>query len=149
MRFVRLKSAAVGRSLAFEEDEILNMGYEISWEPPNGVIKRHFGKVTGGEVLAANSKIEGDERFDTLRYVINDFLDCTELAVSPMEIVEIAAIDHAAAATNPDIRVAVVATHPDVVATASSYANDPLTTYTTRVFSSMSAARSWLGLLKA
>jgi hypothetical protein len=82
------------------------MGYEISWEPPNGVIKRHFGEVIGSEVLAAITKIEGDERFDTLRYVINDFLDCTGLTVSPVEIVEIAAIDNAAAATNPNIRVA-------------------------------------------
>lgn len=122
------------------------MGYEISWEPPNGVIKRHFGEVTGSEVVAAIAKTEGDERFDTLRYVINDFLDCTGLTVSPLEIVEIAAIDHAAAATNPNIRVAIVATHPAVVATANSYANDPLTTYTTRIFSSMRAARSWLGL---
>ncbi len=125
------------------------MGYEISWEPPNGVIKRHFGGVTGSDVLAAITKTEGDERFETLRYVINDFLDCTGLTVSSIEIEEIAAIDHAAAATNPNIRVAVVATHPDVVATANSYANDPLTIYPTRVFSSMSVARSWLGLRTA
>jgi hypothetical protein len=124
----------------------MSMGYEISWEPPNGVIKRHFGEVTGGEMLAAISKTEGDERFDTLRYVINDFLDCTGLTVSPMEIVEIAAIDKAAAATNPNIRIAVVATHPDVVVAANNYADDPFTIYKTRVFASLSAARSWLGL---
>lgn len=122
------------------------MGYEVSWEQPNGVVKRHFGQVTGRELMAAVVETEADPRFDTLRYVINDFRDCTGLSASATEIEEIAAVDKAAAAINPNIRIAVVATLPDVVAAANAYANDPMATYTTRVFASMNEARSWLGL---
>lgn len=121
------------------------MGYEIVWEPPNGLIKRHFGHVTGREVLEAIRKAEADFRFDGLQYVINDFSGCTMLSVSPTEIEEIAAIDSAAAVSNSRIRIAIVATHPDVLAASNAYANDPLTPYESRVFRSMTEARSWLG----
>jgi hypothetical protein len=114
------------------------------WEQPNGLLKRHFGQVTGSEVLEANCKAEEDARFDTLRYVINDFLDCTGVSVSPNEIEEIAAIDHGAATSNPNIRVAIVATHPDVLAASTAYVTDPLCAFATRIFNSMDDARSWL-----
>jgi hypothetical protein len=122
------------------------MGYEIVWVPPNGVIKRHFGQVTGSEILAAVAKTHGHENFDTLSYVINDFRECTELRVSPVEIEEVAAIDNAAAAINPNIRIAVVAIHPDVISAANAYANDSFTVYAVRTFKTMDEARSWLGL---
>ena len=122
------------------------MGYDIIWQPPNGLIKRHFGHVTSSEVLAANIQAEADHRFDSLKYVINDFSDCTGLTVLPSVNAEIAAIDNAASASNPNIRIAIVATHPELVSTGNSYANNPLTNFTTRVFSSMKEAQSWLGL---
>lgn len=126
--------------------EVVVVGYSIEWEPPCGLIKRHFGHVTGREVLEANRMAERDIRFDSLRYAITDFSECTEVSVSPAEIEVIAAIDHASAATNPNIRLAIVATHPDVVAASTAYANDALAPFVARVFSSINAARSWLGL---
>ncbi|MEW6514796.1 MAG: hypothetical protein AB1443_12440 [Pseudomonadota bacterium] len=122
------------------------MGFEIVWEPPSGVIKRYFGQVTGRELLASVNDTEGDSRFDDLRYVINDFLDCAELEASSHEIEEIAAIDHSAASINPNIRIAIVAILPEVVAVANAYAHDPLNAYTTRVFRAMAEAKAWLGL---
>ncbi len=122
------------------------MPYKLTWQHPNGLIKRHFGNVNGREVLAANEQAEADARFDDLRYVINDFSDCTGLTVSPDDIVEIAAIDKAASKINPHILIAVVATLPDVLAATNAYANDPLNAFTTRAFSSMNDACSWVGV---
>ncbi len=115
------------------------------WEQPKGVVKRHFGHVTGRELLEAVQKTEGDSRFDSLRYVINDFRDCNALTVSPGEIQEIAAVDNAAALTNANILIAIVTTQPDITAMANAYANDPLTLFNTRVFGSMEEARQWVG----
>ncbi len=120
------------------------MGFEIIWQSPNGLIKRHFGHVTGSEIFAAVVRIEADSRFDTLRYVINDFSECTSISVAPGEIEEIAAIDHAASMSNPNIRIAIIATQPEVIAQGKAYANDPLTNYKTRVFSSIDEAEPWL-----
>ncbi|NTV72159.1 MAG: hypothetical protein HGA71_18715 [Azonexaceae bacterium] len=125
------------------------MNFEIIWEPPQGVVKRYFGHVTGNDVLVANTQIEADPRFDTLRYVINDFLGCTGVSISPAELEEIAAIDRSAATINPHIRIAMLTSHPEIIAAANAYANDTLTIYLTRVFSSMADARAWLGLSPA
>jgi len=124
------------------------MGYEIKWVQPDGVIKRHFGQVTGHELIAAVATTEGDSRFDTLRYVINDFLDCTGLTVTSTDVEEIAAIDKSAASSNPNILIAIVATLPEVVAIANDYMNDPFNVYTTQIFSAMDEAKSWLGCLR-
>jgi hypothetical protein len=125
------------------------MNYEIIWESPQGVVKRHFGHLTGNDVQTANTKIEADPRFDSLRYVINDFLGCTGVTVSSPEIEEIAAIDRSAAIINPNISIAILAILPEVIAAANAYANDTLTIYPTRVFCSMTDARAWLGLSQA
>lgn len=122
------------------------MGYEIVWEEPNGLVKRHFGHVTGKEVLDANCNIEKDSRFDALRYVINDFSECVGVSASITEIEEIAAIDYAAAASNPNIRLAIVATHPDVLVASARYISNPVSPFPARIFDSMDDARSWLGL---
>ena len=95
-------------------------------------------------MLEAAGQILGDSRFDALRYVINDFLDCTEQRVSLMEIEEMAAIDGSAATYNRHIRIAVVATNPEVVEAANAYASNPFAAHPTRVFSSMNDARRWL-----
>jgi hypothetical protein len=58
---------------------------------------------------------------------------------------EIAAIDQAAALVNPKIRVAVVATAPEIIAAASQYADSPMNIYLTRIFSTPADARAWLG----
>jgi hypothetical protein len=96
--------------------------------------------------MAAVSETEGDQRFDSLRYVINDFSGCISLNVMPSVVEEIAAIDHAAASMNRNIRIAIVATLPEVLAVANAYKSDPLHVYPTRIFGTMTEARTWLGL---
>lgn len=120
------------------------MSYTLTWER-HGVIKRHFDAVTGSELIAAVEATEADARFDTYRYVINDFLDCSSITFTEDEIALIAAIDRAAALTNRHIKVAIVATHPDVHAIARQYAEDPNCPYATALFTSLGEARSWIG----
>lgn len=119
------------------------MPYELIWEP-KGVIKRFYGNVSAGELLKAGIDTEADHRFDTYRYVINDFLDCTGIVVSPSVVDEIAAIDLAASASNARIKIAVVATAPEIIAVASQYADSDMNVYPTRIFSTLAEARAWL-----
>lgn len=119
------------------------MGYEIVWEP-GGVVKHFVGYVSGDELMKAGLDTECDQRFDQLSYVINDFLACDGFAVSPGTVDEISAIDNAAAFSNPRIRIAVVATMPEIVAAAEQYAASPMNAYVTRIFSSTADARTWL-----
>jgi len=120
------------------------MAFEIVWEP-KGAVKRFFGRVSDEEVLQAGLEIEADQRFDHLSYVINDFLACDGFSATPGTVDEISAIDNAAALSNSRIRIAVVATVPEIVAVAEQYAASPMNVYPTRIFASPADARKWLG----
>ena len=88
--------------------------------------------------------IEGDPRFDDLRYVINDFLEVVSFSVTEENVLAISAIDAAAAITNPNIKIAVVAIDQQVRALAELYAASPWNAYPTKVFADIAAARAWL-----
>ncbi|MBI5785336.1 MAG: hypothetical protein HZA64_07770 [Rhodocyclales bacterium] len=120
------------------------MTYEVAWEG-RGAVKRFFGHVTEDDMLQSVLETESDRRFDDLRYVINDFTDITGSSVTLPTIEDIAIADIGASHSNPSIRIAVVTTDPDIEALVNHYANSPLNAYETRIFSSMEAARVWLG----
>lgn len=119
------------------------MGYELIWEP-RGVLKRFYGEVTDNDVAGSVAQIQGDRRFDTLRYCINDFLDGSGHQVSLDAVEEIAAIDDAASISNPHIRVALVAATPEFIELAKQYAGSTMKLHPTRIFSSLDEARIWL-----
>ena len=119
------------------------MSFELVWEP-KGVVKRYFGRVTGEEVFAAGIQSQGDHRFDQNRYAINDFLDCTEFVIDRKVLDEIAAFAGAAEISNPNIKIAIVATLPAVVAATKEYIGLPLQTYPTRLFATRAEARAWI-----
>lgn len=119
------------------------MAFEIAWEP-RGVCKRFFGYVTDEELLQGLIKVESDHRFDTLRFVINDFLGVEGFAVTEDSVSLLAAIDKAAALSNPNIVIAVVATDAQVQALARLYAGSPMNVYPTEIFPGVAEARSWI-----
>ena len=119
------------------------MSFEVEWEP-RGVVKRYFGRVTGEDVFAAGIQSQGDHRFDQNRYAINDFLDCTEFVIDRKVLDEIAAFAGAAEISNPNIKIAIVATLPAVVAATMEYIGLPLQTYPTRLFATREEARAWI-----
>ena len=119
------------------------MGYELHWED-RGVVKRYFGQVSSEELLAPVVATEADKRFDTLRFVINDFLEAKGVAFTQADIDLIAAHDMGAAATNPNIKVAVVAAQPEVIDLVQRYMQVAVRAYPTSIFSTMAEARAWV-----
>ena len=118
------------------------MAYEIIWEP-RGVVKRFTGRVSEHDMLQSVVDTEVDPRFDTLRFVINDFLAIQGINTSTRVVEEISAIDSGAAASNPHIKVAIVTTSTDVTHLATAYINSPLNQYPTKIFATMAEARTW------
>ena len=120
------------------------MAYALKWDAPEGVVKHFFGPVTGQDILDSVIETEASAHFDRLRWVINDFLDATSVTVTADELDEIAAIDRAAAQSNPYIRIAVVATQQEMVEAARHYAESPMNRYPTRIFPTLPEAHAWL-----
>ena len=123
------------------------VGYELHWGE-RGVVKRYVGTVTAHDVIQSAVDVERDSRFDDLRYVINDFLEIVDVAVTGLEIERLAAIDKGAFETNPKIRIAIVTDRDDVVGLAREYADSPVHVYPTRIFSTLRSAKEWLGALE-
>lgn len=119
------------------------MGYELSWEP-RGLVKRFFGDVTEKQFIDAVIDSESDARFDGLRHVINDFRDVESFVFTPEDVDYVAAIDNAAAVSNPNIRIAVITSSPEIIALATQYAESSLNVYPTRIFATLADARAWL-----
>jgi len=119
------------------------VAYENNWER-NGVIKIFSGSIDGQQVLDSVISVEEDIRFDSIRYVINDFLKVGDIDISDSDVARIAAIDRAAAITNPNIRIAVVTKDDRMRELARRYGelmkNSP---YQTLLFESIDAARAW------
>jgi hypothetical protein len=119
------------------------VSYEIIWKP-RGVVKRFFDHVTSRELVQSIVEIEQDARFDNLRYCINDFLGITAISSSSRDVEDISVMDKGASLSNPRIKIAVVTTSPEVIAWTNEYANSALNSYTTKLFSSLGEAESWL-----
>jgi hypothetical protein len=120
------------------------MCYELIWEP-RGVVKRYFGEATDEDLLKSVVEVGADARFDDLRYVINDFSACDAITATSDGIENIAIMDRGASASNPRIRIAVVAIQKEAIALAEAYASFPLNVYPTRIFATLPAARNWIG----
>lgn len=120
------------------------MEYINIWEP-GGVYRKYYGLMTGAIIREAVEKVEGDQRFDNISYILNDYLDVTGLDVSQFELNAIAAIDSVASNYNKNIKIAQVATRQDIIDLVTDY-DDKLqeNTYKTKVFSNVADARKWL-----
>ena len=119
------------------------MTCEIQWKP-HGVIKRLVGSVSAPQLLSAIIDVQADPRFDGLRYVIADCLDCVDFTFHPKDIHEMAALGKAGAVSNGKIRIAIIATLPAAVAGARQYASSPLNAFPTRIFDSREEAERWV-----
>lgn len=119
------------------------MSYEIVWLP-KGAVKRFYGQLTGQDIYRSVIEVEQDIRFDELRYVINDFLDVTNVLIGDLDIREIAAIDRAASMTNPHIHIAILTADPGIAELARQYAESEFNVYPTQIFGSRAEADAWL-----
>lgn len=119
------------------------MAFTISWEPPHGAYRKFTGHLGDEELIRSVSTAYGDARFDDLRYVIDDFLDVESYSIREDTVLYIAAMDGAAARSNPDIKVAIVVSEAHEKTLAALYAASPSNPYPTRIFTSMQEARSW------
>jgi hypothetical protein len=119
------------------------MSFEIVWEP-HGVYKRYWGGVTVSEFIDSSAMLRGDRRFDSIRYVINDYLAVEGHEVSEEAIAGIAAISMHGQATNANIRIALVTTDSQIKELAWQFSSRTLASYPTQLFSTVTEARDWI-----
>jgi hypothetical protein len=121
------------------------MTFKIEWVE-GGVFWNYSGTVSSEEILESNKEVYGDERFDQIRFEVVNFLDTNGIEFTAKDVRIVAALDRAAALTNPRIRVVLLATEPRIVEILQAYLQGirggP---WIAQVFSSLDEAAVWLG----
>lgn len=114
------------------------------WES-RGVYRQADGVLNGSELLQSVIEVEGDSRFDEIRYVINDFSMVSEFKISNADILAISAMDKASAYTNSNIKIALVTGEHQLEEIYSQYNNMFETPpYPNRLFRTLEEARLWV-----
>ncbi len=120
------------------------MTYSNEWQK-RGLVRRFNGKITAKEIVNANLSLHGDARFDDLLYVINDFTLLEDFEVTDADIMLISSIDQIATLTNPLLKIAIVATMPDLLSWIEAYmAQMEESAYECQLFSTFKEAEEWV-----
>lgn len=123
------------------------MAYEFVWEP-EGVIRQFSGTVSAREFIRAVERVQGDARYDDMRYVINDFLAVAEPTFDEDAFTELAVLHYGAHASNPNCRVVFLTTDNALASLVRKVLqNGPVVSYQTEVFPTLVEARDWLDSL--
>ena len=120
------------------------MPYTIEWKT-SGMQTRFYGAVNGAEIIDYVKEWHADDRFDTVRFLVVNFLEAEQISITLDEVREIATLDSVAALSNPRVKVAVVSSSETVEAGNAIYksglADSP---WKTESFSTLEAALEWV-----
>lgn len=111
----------------------------------DGLIRAFTGTITGPEIIESNFEMHGDQRFDDINYVINDFSQVDECAVSEEEVQMLPIIDEVATNANDKLKIAIISTHDEITKLAKVYCEMMLqATYDARLFDNFDDAQTWV-----
>ena len=120
------------------------MACEIVWEH-RGVHKRLSGHVSAREFERSVETVQADPRFDEIRYVINDFSAVTGHGLDEQHLLELAAIQYGAQASNPQVRAVYVGVDPELARQLRGILIDSQRSlYRVALFDTLPQARDWL-----
>lgn len=119
------------------------MSLEIIWEP-FGVYRRFFGVIDSSDLVAAANLVHSDERFNDCTYSINDFLGATDVRVDVAEIYKLSLQTIRMSLSKTNIRLAVIATHPDTIRLAEIFISPRFNPYPSKIVFTISEAREWV-----
>ena len=120
------------------------MPFTNKWKD-NMIERVATGKVTGEEIIQSSLDMYGDERFDRLRYGLVDFTQAESFEIDEEEIKKVAYMDRAAARSNPNLKIAIVAPQDVINRLANSYVVfAEASPWEAEVLNTLEEARQWL-----
>lgn len=119
------------------------MTHKLNWES-DGIYWEYYGKVSGKEIVEASTAIYGDERFDTLKYKLVNFLGVESIEMDEEEVALIAHQHRAAERSNPYLKNAIVIKPGNKLADMfAAFFTD--SSWDVQVFQDLDEANHWLG----
>ena len=119
------------------------MANSTQWEE-QGLQRQFTGIISGDEILRSNLSLQGNEKFDQLRFIVNDFTDVTTFELTDRDIAAIASIDNVASKTNANIRIAIIVKMESLREWANLYIEKMQgSTYKCKIFDDVESASLW------
>lgn len=119
------------------------MAYDVVWEE-RGIYKRFYGSVSADEFMQSIKSMQGDRRFDTARYSINDFLSVQKHMITEEDVKLFAAYAIGAFISNPNIKIAILTTDQSIISLVTFYSSPKMSPFPLQVFSNLADARNWI-----
>jgi hypothetical protein len=116
------------------------LGYSLTWEH-RGFHVTYSGKITSKDVMNVINEIQGDSRFDALRYGISEYLNVESYEITPAQLMIHVAHWNGSAQSNPNMVLASVTTHQKILELLQ--ANGKVK-HQRKIFSTLQEARNWL-----
>jgi hypothetical protein len=90
-------------------------------------------------------RVQGDSRYDDMRYIINDFSSASASALGEEVFTELAVLHYGAYASNPNCRVVFVTADKTLAGLVRKILQQgPVVSYPTEVLPTLVEARDWL-----
>ena len=121
------------------------MPCEYNWMD-HGLYRKFTGSIDAKHILKSNFELHSDNRFQSLRYVLNDFSEITTVLLGEEDVRDIAIVDSMRSCINKGLKVAIViANNPTQTALALSFSEImEKSHYQCRVFIKSKDAMAWL-----
>jgi len=121
------------------------MSHTIIWEP-EGYYRKFEGEVSGEEILDSNFELQADPRFQSIKYVINDFTQIESHTIEIAHTNAYATTDEIVSLTKGALKIAIVVVNDDLLALAENYRQQMLgNRFDCEIFQSLDDARKWVG----
>jgi len=124
------------------------MSYQTIWET-KGVLWQYTGIVTTHDVVNSNNEFYGDPRSEDIFYQLVDGSQIEKLELDESALELLAATDYAAALTIRQLKIAFVATRPEIIAFFQTYidhANEFNSNWQYKTFNNIDSARRWIAI---
>jgi hypothetical protein len=109
----------------------------------HGIVRWHIGEVSARQYHDSGVQLRADDRFGSMSYIIDDFIDCSSLPDAELVLAAPVAA-HGDAALNPDFRHAIVSSSAALRERAYRMAIKGMASPAIMKFSCMDKARDWV-----
>lgn len=96
------------------------MAHTNTWNK-NGLFRKFTGEISPEEILQSNFDLHIHPKFESIKYIINDFTEVTELAINKDHTKIYATTDDIISDTKGNLKIAIVAKQDAHIALANNY----------------------------
>jgi len=120
------------------------MSNKLIWEP-KGLYRKFTGEVIGDEILESNFELQRHPKFESIDFIINDFLEVTGFKIDTNHTKTYAKTDEIAANTKFTLKIAIVVNQDALTELANSYREEMIDkSFECEIFKTLEDARQWV-----